>query len=110
MGRNQLDVYLDEPILDIDFTEPMDVLGWWKTHSERLTDLALTARDLLSIPITTVASKSSFSIGSRISNKYRNRLLPECVKALICTSSYMHGFCEGNFHILNSVKILYFSH
>jgi len=72
MGRNQLDVYLDEPILDLDFTKPKDVVVWWRTDIEHFTDLTLMARDLLSIPITTVASESSFSIGSRILNKYRS--------------------------------------
>jgi len=91
-GRSQLDTYLDEPTLDFDYLEQMDVLDCWKYNSQCFSDLALMARDLLSIPITTIASEFAFSIGSRILNKYRNRLLPENVEAIICTSSWKHGF------------------
>ena len=98
-GKTQLDTYLNEPTLDFDFLEHMDVLEWWKNNSQRFSDLALMARDLLCIPITTVASESAFSIGSRIHNKYRNYLLHENVEAIICTSSWKHGFSEGNLFI-----------
>jgi len=100
-GKNQLDTYLDEPTLDIHFSVAIDVLEWWKSNNERFPDLALMARDLLSILITIVASESAFIIGSRILNKYRNCLLSTSVEAIICTSSWKHGFCDSKLFIID---------
>jgi len=35
---NILDIYLDEPTLDVDITECMDVFEWWKSNSQHFSD------------------------------------------------------------------------
>lgn len=91
-GKSELELYLEEPKLLIKFNPKLDVLQHWKDNHHRFPSVALMACDVLAIPITTVASESSFSIGSRILTKYRSSMLPEKVQTLICTRNWLHGF------------------
>jgi hypothetical protein len=50
---------------------------------------------VLAIPATTVASESAFSLGGRIVNKFRSRLDPQVVEALVCTKDWIGASREG---------------
>ena len=45
------------------------------------------AKDLTSIPITTVAFESSFSTRKKILTPYQSHFLPENVEATLCTKN-----------------------
>nr|GEV91037.1 zinc finger BED domain-containing protein RICESLEEPER 2-like [Tanacetum cinerariifolium] len=55
----------------------------------RYPRLALMDRDLLSVQITIVASKSSFSIGGQILSKYQSSLSPSSAEVLLCTRDWL---------------------
>ncbi|KAH0727932.1 hypothetical protein KY290_003625 [Solanum tuberosum] len=71
-NKTQLDLYLEEPNLDRKVNSDLDVLAYWKENKRRYSELSLMARDVLRIPITTVASESTFSIGG--SNEYDDEI------------------------------------
>lgn len=90
--KSALDVYLAEPPMDYSTFPKLDVLKYWKNNKSRFKELSRMAFDVLCIPITTVSSESSFSAGSRVLTRYRSRLLPSNVQALICTRNWIRGF------------------
>jgi hypothetical protein len=51
-----------------------DILGWWKVNGIKYPILAEIARDVLAIPISTVASESAFSTGGRVLDCFRSSL------------------------------------
>ncbi|KAK3225169.1 hypothetical protein Dsin_005031 [Dipteronia sinensis] len=87
--KSQLEMYLDEPKLEM--SSNLDVLDYWKVNTVRYPDLSVMARDILSIPISTVASEVAFSVGGRVLDRYRSLLKPDVVEAIVCTRDWMQG-------------------
>ncbi|CAN1339415.1 Putative AC transposase [Linum perenne] len=52
--------------------------------------LQAIARDLLTVPVTSVASESSFSIGGRLLDPHRSTLHSTTVESILCTKSWVH--------------------
>ena len=83
--RNELETYMLEPIEHADVENAnFDILAWWKMKSGKYPILARMSRDILAVPISTVASEAAFSVGGRTLSAVRNSLNDESLEALIC--------------------------
>ena len=83
---NEVDKYLAENCdgrRDVNF----EVLRWWKENSSRYSMLSKVAKDMLAIPVLTVASESAFSTEGRIVDPFRSSLSPLMVQNLVCTQN-----------------------
>ena len=87
--QTELDEYMNEALVTV--KKDLDILQWWKGSSVRFPVLSLMARDILAIPISTVASESAFSTGRRILDPFRSSLTPRVVEGLICAQDWMKG-------------------
>nr|GEW72664.1 hypothetical protein [Tanacetum cinerariifolium] len=98
---SDLDVYLEEGIYlcKDNSVISFNILDWWKSHETKFPVLSKMAAHFLVIPITTVASKATFSAGGRVIDTYRASLDPETVQALICRGDWirkLHGVKKKN--------------
>ncbi|MCL7052159.1 hypothetical protein MKW94_018081 [Papaver nudicaule] len=62
-----------------------DIMQFWSTHGSSFPVLQIMARDLLTPPVSTVASESCFSMSGRILSKKRSRPAPDTLEALVCS-------------------------
>ncbi|KAA0066889.1 zinc finger BED domain-containing protein RICESLEEPER 2-like [Cucumis melo var. makuwa] len=51
--------------------------------------ISQVARDIYSIPISTVSSESTFSTGGRVLDSFRSSSTPQTVEALICAQNWI---------------------
>ncbi|MBA0763042.1 hypothetical protein Gotri_012566, partial [Gossypium trilobum] len=80
--KSRLDIYLEESELELN--SQIDVLDYWSKSSIRYCELSFLARDLLAIPISTVASESAFSVRKKVITFLRSSLKPKTVQVVVC--------------------------
>ena len=75
-----------------------EILGWWKANSNRYQVLSKLARDVLAVPVSTIASELVFSIRGRILDPFRSSLSPLMVQNLVCAQDWLQALVPISFH------------
>ena len=88
---NEIDKYLDDNCESRRWDVKFEILGWWKVNSNRYQVMSKLARDVLAVPVSTVASKSAFSTGGRILDPFRSSLSPLMVQNLVCAQDWLQA-------------------
>lgn len=83
---SKVEQYLSVPIED-PINLKFNVYLWWKVNGSKYPILEKTTRDVLIVPISTVASESAFGTGRRVINEYQSSLTPCMIEALISTEN-----------------------
>ncbi|CAJ2652666.1 unnamed protein product [Trifolium pratense] len=85
--KSELQDYLDEGLYVPNSTS-FCALDWWRNNNMKYKILSKMAADILAIPISTVASESTFSAGGRVIDERRTKLSEDSVEALICGADW----------------------
>jgi len=67
--------------------------------------LAKITKDILAIPVSTVASESAFSTSGRVLHKFRSTLNPATVETLVCGQDWIRRQIPDN-EVVNLNSIL----
>jgi hypothetical protein len=84
----ELDMYLQEATIAVD-SPLFDIFNWWKVNSLRFPTLAVLAKTILMVPMTSISSESAFSMSGRILSDYQSRLKPDTLEALVCGQDWI---------------------
>jgi hypothetical protein len=104
--NNELDKFLAENCKgrkDVNF----DILLWWKTNSSRYQVLSKMVRNVLAVPVSTVASELAFSTGGRILDPFRSSLSPDMVQVIFCSQNWLKSSIPISLHnAMDEVELL----
>jgi len=86
-NSSELASYLDcDTVSQLD--DEFDIMQWWHEHKLTYSVLSVLAKDILTVPVSTISSESTFSLTGRIIEERRRRLNPETVEALTCIKDW----------------------
>ncbi|KAK9733655.1 hypothetical protein RND81_04G082100 [Saponaria officinalis] len=104
--RSELDHYLGEDALPE--SKNFDILQFWNIELKYPT-LQKIARDVLAIPVSTVAFESAFSMGGRVVSPHRSKLHANTIEALMCMQNWIldqySGYSIENAHACASILV-----
>ncbi|RAL43499.1 hypothetical protein DM860_012640 [Cuscuta australis] len=88
-SHNELAMYQGVPCDYDDDDVDFDVLGWWERNEHMFPCLGMLARQVLSVPVSTVAVEREFSAGGNILTDYRSCLNVESLETLVCNQDWL---------------------
>ncbi|XP_073130770.1 zinc finger BED domain-containing protein RICESLEEPER 2-like [Henckelia pumila] len=100
--KSELEVYFEEGVVFCEDDDEFDALSWWKLNNLKFRILSRMACEVLSIPVTSVASESAFSAGGRVIDTYRANLGVETVQMLLCAEDWL----RARYQIKRKEKVL----
>ena len=80
-SASELSAYLDSDTVN-QYDDDFNILQWWHEHKLSYPVLSILARDVMTVPVSTISSESAFSMTGRIIEERRRRLGPEVVEML----------------------------
>jgi hypothetical protein len=86
-SQSELLAYLDsDPISEYD--DDFNILSWWRDHRRAYPVLSILAKDVMSVLVSTISSKSTFSLVGRVIEERRRSLRSDMVEMISCLKDW----------------------
>ena len=69
----------------------LDVMAFWRRHQRAFPVLAMMARDVFAVPVSTVPSECCFSSANRILSDKRSKLGAHVFERLVCLKDWIQA-------------------
>jgi hAT family C-terminal dimerisation region len=79
----EIEQYLSDALDEASLDDEFDMLAWWKLKAPKYHILARLTRDILVVPISTMASESTLSTSGRTLNPVKSSLNDGSIETLI---------------------------
>ncbi|KAL2899637.1 putative AC transposase, partial [Bienertia sinuspersici] len=93
-AQSNVDAYLNFPLMARNSETPFNILEHWKSQAVSFPIMSCIAKDVLAVPITSVAAESSFSMGGRVLTKYKSSLRTDNVEAFVTTQNWLFRYLK----------------
>ena len=87
---SELSLYLDSDPISVS-DDDLDILSWWHEHKQSYHVLSILAKDVLTVPVSTISSESTFSLTGRVLEERRRRLTSDMVEIITCLKDWHQG-------------------
>jgi hypothetical protein len=87
ISSNELSAYLEGDTVT-QFADSFSIIKWWHEHKSTYPVLSILARDVMTVPVSTISSEFAFSTSGRIIEERHRRLSSEMVEILTCTKDW----------------------
>jgi hypothetical protein len=97
---SELTNYLDsDPVSQFD--DSFNILPWWHDQKRTYHVLSILAKDILTVPVSTISSESAFSLCGRVLDERRRSLSPEYVEMVSLIKDWEQGDARQHHNMEN---------
>ena len=87
-NTTDIDRYLSVETIPFEDNEDFEILEWWKKQQIKYPVLSIIARDVLIVPVSTVASEAAFSASGKVVSKKGCNLSLEAIEVVVCLKDW----------------------